>query len=108
MNKLFRTFCLAAVISAGTVTVVPQTFVSPAFALDANCSITYRKRYLPAVIHKAYATTLGQGPNASNISCGYAGNSSSLKAAKAEALRQCLMTNKKFKDDRGCKVIYSK
>ena len=74
-----------------------------------TCASEYRKHYLKGPLHKAMATTGGRSPlGHSAMSCGTAWGYDTKKQAIREALRQCRVTDKKFKDPGDCQITEAK
>ncbi len=75
-------------------------------AVEAKtCRSEYLKHYVHGPSHKAMATTGGRNPlGKSSMSCGTAWGYSTTQAAINEALRQCRVSDRKYKDKGICQI----
>ena len=74
-----------------------------------TCASEYKRHYLKGSLHKAMATTGGRSPlGRSAMSCGTAWGYDTKKQAIREALRQCRVTDRKFRDPGNCQITEAK
>lgn len=72
----------------------------------ATCGSSYKKYYLKGPTHKAMVTTGGRSPfTRVATSCGVAWGYPTRKRAISEAIRQCRITDRKFRDPGVCQVF---
>ncbi|HEY5364225.1 MAG TPA: hypothetical protein VIJ49_08500 [Aestuariivirga sp.] len=68
-----------------------------------RCEMQYKKEYLPAPLHKAFATVHGVAPS-SQFACGGSWGGSLVKV-KADALRRCRGFDESGEKGKICKII---
>ncbi len=68
-----------------------------------RCPMQYKKEYLPAPLHKAFATANGGAPS-SDFACGGAWGGSMAKV-KAVALRRCKRFDDSSAKGKSCEII---
>ena len=73
----------------------------------AGCEHDYKIVYLKEAIHGAFATTSRRNPAIHNLgmSCGRANGYETKAEAKAEALRQCRISDRKYHDVGSCEIF---
>lgn len=97
-------------ITKATVGCVVFAAMAMANAAEAKtCRSEYLKHYVHGPSHKAMATTGGRNPlGKSSMSCGTAWGYGTTQEAINEALRQCRVSDRKYKDKGVCQITEAK